>query len=272
MVIKYLKRQVANKSGQAMVEFVIIMPVLLLLFIAIIFLGRAYLIKANTYTAARYYTWNEGRGAGVNSDKLNELFFQGDPSKITIEDADPHSIAGFDNDALTTISEIFDILSGTTRKKVTYALGPIPFRGGEVKISSSHYVDIDPWKGMSPAALTLLGIGVVWGYAVDPAKVPPCPADVGSLVGDLVAKVLGEAGRQGLTQVIETALTELRDEISNYATDFIQDKFINELESTITDEAEKQLDGVVEGIKGAALDQLSGFIGEAGGQVSSINQ
>ncbi len=285
MGFKYLKRQVANRSGQAMAEFVIIMPVLLLIFLAIIFFGKAYLIKANTYTAARYYTWNVGRKVKVNRDKLNKLFFQGDPSKITIGKAAKHNIAeldaGLDNNVFGEIGEIFNVFGDTTRRKVTYALGPIPFQRGEVKISSSHYVDIDPWKGMSPVAWALTGIGLVLGLADKVVKIP-CPAGVGEqqakdLVIKLLKEALGKKVKEELKVEFEEVLKNLKDEIFNDINGFIQEEVVNkfeseldELESEIKNKAFEQLDGVVKGIKGLAFDQFSGIMRESREQVKPL--
>lgn len=256
MGLKYFKRLIFDRSGQAMTEFVIVLPVLLLLFLAIIFFGKAYLIKANTQVAARYYTWKVGRKAVVDKKRLSQLFFEGDPSKIEIKEAETPRIAGFDSRAFKSISKIFDILGSTEMKTVSYRLGPLPFQAGEIKISSSHYVDIDPWKGKSMAAIALLGIGFGWGYFVDPVRVPPCPASIGALAEKLVGEVFGRKAEEELRQMVDSSVAQLQDRASNYARNWIQNEFLKKLETSI---------------ETAALNRFSGFMKGMEGQISSFH-
>ncbi len=255
MSIKYLKRLIFDRTGQAMTEFVIVLPVLLLLFLAIIFFGKAYLIKANTQVAARYYTWGVGRKAAVSKKRLSQLFFEGDPSKIEIKEAETPSIAGFDSRALKGISKIFDVLGGTEMKTVSYTLGPLPFRAGEIKLSSSHYVDIDPWKGKGMVAMTLLGIGFGWGYFIDPVRVPPCPASIGALAEKLVGNVFGRRAEKELRQIFDSSVAQLQGRASNYARNRIQNEFLKKLEGSIEKAALNRFSGVMKGVEG----QISSF-------------
>lgn len=261
MGIKYLKRLIANRSGQAMTEFVIVMPVLLLLFMAIMFFGKAYLIKARTEVAARYYTWGVGRKAAVSKKRLSQLFFEGDPSKIEIREAETPSIAGFDFRALKSISKIFDVLGSTERQTVSYRLGPLPFRAGEIKLSSSHYVDIDPWKGRGKVAMTLLGIGFAWGYFVDPVRVPPCPASIGALAEKLVADVIGKKAKEGFRQMVDSSVDQLQDRASNYARNRIQNEFLKKLETSMEKVALDRFSGVMKGMEGQIKSSSEGLGG-----------
>lgn len=64
-----------NKKGQAMTEFVLVLPPLLIMFFAVLYFGKAVVYKEKVEMVARYVSFVEARGQTATG--LYEKFFEG---------------------------------------------------------------------------------------------------------------------------------------------------------------------------------------------------
>lgn len=180
-----LKQFVSTQRGQAMTEFVIVLPPLLLMFFAVLYFGKAVVYKGKVNMAARYVSFVEARGQTATG--LYEKFFEGagpnNVSHYVDDDWGPQSaglgwavaFAAKDDLALAafTTYKASPGLQQTPAKMagVRYSYDPpgmLSFIGGKVT-AASQGVDADPWKISTAENLVLKGaycLQYQWDFAV----------------------------------------------------------------------------------------------------------
>lgn len=159
-----IREMLRRQKGQAMAEFVVFSPVLVLIFIGIMYFGRGYYLKHKTYTAARYCAWFCARQGGdqyqtcVNTQR--NIAFQGvlhDGGDGTAEDLElPQPYTGGDlPEDLGTVSSILATVSNATYYKASiklYVPNVLKFMGNLKTAGSTHVVMGDCWTTMDPAS------------------------------------------------------------------------------------------------------------------------
>ncbi len=74
-----------GQKGSALVETVILLPIYILIFLGIIFLGESLLIKQKIDVAERYGAWMKGiNPSPFTSNQMKALFFSGFKGKVTL--------------------------------------------------------------------------------------------------------------------------------------------------------------------------------------------
>ncbi len=77
-----------NTRGQAMTEFCVAMPALVIMFWAIWYISDIYIVKHKTLVAARYGTWLLTRDNNLQQSTVNQFiarrYFDNDSSKLTV--------------------------------------------------------------------------------------------------------------------------------------------------------------------------------------------
>lgn len=169
------KRLAKDNRGQAMVEFVVVMPALLLLLFAIEYTAKAYHVKNQTAFSARLAAWHESRGEAVSSDLMVRHYFSDHPERLvadkirepyceTVNQQEQRNVVERFFDGATTalsgfgwgLNSVFNTSSDWPRTgySVTYAL-PRNYRlldlrteaATEFTIRSQHFVAGNSWNG-----------------------------------------------------------------------------------------------------------------------------
>ena len=163
------------RRGQAMTEFAVVAPILVILLLSIIYISDFYVIKIKVLTAARYGAWQIARNQMdentidmniVDNTKLNDsdvtnIETPDQPLKECDDGGDNMTsvLSGIDKSVEDALSFFLDPESETTGFHVTYnvpvklesKLGPHRFRddyeGKNFHIIGSHYVDGNSWNG-----------------------------------------------------------------------------------------------------------------------------
>lgn len=179
------RNRMRHQTGQAMTEFVIVLPPLLLMFFAVWYFGKAVIYKGKVNMAAQYVSFVEARGQ--TADGLYEKFFEGagpdNVSHYVSDDWGPQS-AGL-GWALAFAAHDDYVLAGYTIYKATPELQSLPAKKGVVRYNyeppgllswigskttvAALGVDADPWKISSTEAVFLKGgymIQYQWDFAL----------------------------------------------------------------------------------------------------------
>lgn len=154
-----------NQSGQAMAEFTVFSPVLVIILVAIIFFGKGYYMKQKCYTAARYCAWYAGRHDKSEANNcrnlMNSVAFAGkNTSNITYDGPKgfgniPVSqwFSGGSSSATGIIMSIFGVLNQADEYTVMFT-AKVPkilqFMGSQNKAKSTHTVVADCWTWLDP--------------------------------------------------------------------------------------------------------------------------
>ncbi|MFC1851950.1 TadE/TadG family type IV pilus assembly protein [candidate division CSSED10-310 bacterium] len=175
-----------NQAGQAMTEFVIVLPPLLIMFFSVLYFGKAVIYKEKVNMAARYVSFREARDPG-SADGLYQKFFEGagpnNVSHYTTDDWGPQA-AGLGWAAAFLIEEDY-VMSGHIASQSTPGLQRVPAKKAHVSYHfsppgwvswignkttyASLGVDADPWKISSTTAFFLKGaycIQYQWDFAI----------------------------------------------------------------------------------------------------------
>ena len=133
-ISKLTKRFEWKSQGQALVEFALVLPLLLLLIIAIIDFGRALFVYSEVSNAAREAV----RYGAVNSGDCNEIVNRA---------RSMFSLAPSDSIAVSVFVETPDDSGGFTTKGVC----------GTVKVATGDRIKVDIRTAVSPITLQMLG-------------------------------------------------------------------------------------------------------------------
>jgi hypothetical protein len=152
-----LLRPIRGESGQAMAEFVVFAPVLVLILIAIMFFGQGYYLKQKCYTAARYCAWYCGRHADGDQTgcqtTIKDIAFKGEDTDALTFDG-PQGFGDIpDSFGLDYITSILSGLSQADKYTVSYKVkvpGVLSFMGEDRNPRSLHTVVSDCWTWMDP--------------------------------------------------------------------------------------------------------------------------
>lgn len=175
---KHLKPNIRifnDTRGQAMTEFCVAMPVLIIMFWAIWYISDVYIVKHKTLVAARYGTWLLAKDKDLEKAKVDAFiakrFFSNQSSKLTVtaqhlgtdaktfkDKAEKKSgnRGGWIDKIIKFIAKTFMGSDSPTvySLKVEYevplifgALNISDFATENVKITSEHYVVGNTWNG-----------------------------------------------------------------------------------------------------------------------------
>lgn len=151
------------QSGQAMVEIIVSLGVLLLILSAVIFFGEGYFYKSRTVIANRHAVWSESRfGAEVTAQDLAFFYFGGEEmeEKLEMEIPDEEPFVGR---AITFVSDILGGSSGTDGKTLRFTFRPSPVSDQDTILASTHYLDGNTWMERRNPGKTLRY--ATWGLA-----------------------------------------------------------------------------------------------------------
>jgi Flp pilus assembly protein TadG len=159
--IKCFKKIHRFEAGQAMVEFVVVVPVLVILLIAIQIVAESYLVKHKTIIASRYGTWRLAHDkTSTTTDvkaRIARYYFKGDTDNVSVEPynrADPGFVEG-------TMDFVNDIFVDDMNNEAFSAAYSVSYRTNyrygarflsetlpeTVTIRSHHIVDGNTWNG-----------------------------------------------------------------------------------------------------------------------------
>jgi len=86
-------KRLSNQKGSALVETVILLPIYILIFFGIIFLGESMVIKQKIHVAERYGAWMYGiNQSPPTRDRVKTLFFSGFDGEVKLEPPDRYNI------------------------------------------------------------------------------------------------------------------------------------------------------------------------------------
>ena len=168
MTLSYIKSQ----KGQSMTEFVMVIPVYLIMIFGVIFFVKAFFIKQQTISAVRYVTIAKGEFKEKDEDvkkNLGKIFFSRldkdkvEFSKVSSSDAldTVFSENGSDtNEVLAFFIDGLDKVSSTRGYKVSYN---VKIKGKftqkilgdkkEIKIGTTYYIDKNTWSNKDVGSL-----------------------------------------------------------------------------------------------------------------------
>ena len=139
---------IKNNNGQAMIEFIICTPLLIILFYSIIYISEVYLFKEKSVIASRYTAWHVSRGEKNIQSKVSQIFFNQDDVNISISHKGPETR----NFIGETISTYFgSIETESIHVKLDYVVS-LPFGSiidlkENVVVSDEHYLKGNSWNG-----------------------------------------------------------------------------------------------------------------------------
>ncbi len=154
-----------DEKGQSMTEFVIVLPVYLILIFGAIFFVKAFYIKQQTISAVRYVTIEKGEFK-VDDQKVKEnlgkIFFNRvDKDKVSFEKVSSSEALetvfsennGGTNEVLGFFLNVLDKISSTKGYKVSYQIEvkhkftqKIIGNKAKVTISTTYYIDKNTWS------------------------------------------------------------------------------------------------------------------------------
>jgi hypothetical protein len=163
-------RILTDARGQAMVEFCVAAPVLILLLWSIWYVSDLYVVKFKTLAAARYGTWLLSKNDDLRPEDIKPLiarhFFENHTSRLTltVPDAGEEDIFSDIVDSESAGEAFVDLIMGVINKvmgsksiyslKVEYEMPLIfgavdltEFRDKPFQITSEHYVVGNTWNG-----------------------------------------------------------------------------------------------------------------------------
>lgn len=154
-----------NEKGQSMTEFVMVIPVYLIMIFGVIFFVKAYFIKQQTIAASRYVTIAKGEFKTKDEDVkdvLGKVFFSRvDKDKVKFEEVNTSEAldtvfsghGGDTNEVLGIFFKVLDKISSTRGYKVSYEIEvkgkftqKILGNKKKVVISTTYYIDKNTWS------------------------------------------------------------------------------------------------------------------------------
>ncbi|WP_201328670.1 TadE family protein [Thermotomaculum hydrothermale] len=148
-----------------MTEFVMVIPVYLIMIFGVIFFVKAFFIKQQTISAARYVTIAKGEFKEKDEDikeNLGKIFFNRvDKDKVTFEKVNSSEAldtvfsghGGDTNEVLGFFLKVLDKISSTKGYKVSYEIEvkgkftqKIIGNKKKVTISTTYYIDKNTWS------------------------------------------------------------------------------------------------------------------------------
>lgn len=143
-----------NTDGQAITEFIIILPALLLMMCCVVFFARMLILKQHCVIAARYIAWYAGRNEGLEPQMstIRSLFFDNSAS-ISITHPSPH--IGFADNSAGGPGDVLGSVSGIDGTEIKVKGALYPFLRVRLKSGSEHFVFLDTWKGDSTTGKAL---------------------------------------------------------------------------------------------------------------------
>lgn len=154
-----------DEKGQSMTEFVMVIPVYLIMIFGVIFFVKAFFIKQQTISAVRYITIAKGEFKESDEDvkeNLGKIFFRRlDKEKVKFEKVNSsealetmYSESGGDtNEVLSIFLNVLDTISSTKGYKVSYEIevkGKLTQKiigdKKKVVISTTYYIDKNTWS------------------------------------------------------------------------------------------------------------------------------
>ncbi len=154
-----------DEKGQSMTEFVMVIPVYLIMIFGVIFFVKAFFIKQQTISAVRYVTIAKGEFKAKDEDikeNLGKIFFSRvDKDKVSFEKIESSkALETVYSDAGGTVNDIIDILFGvldaissTKGYKVSYEIEvkgkftqKIIGNKSKVTISTTYFIDKNTWS------------------------------------------------------------------------------------------------------------------------------
>ena len=154
---------IKSETGQAMTEFLIVFPALLLSIAIVVFFARLLVLKQRTVTAVRYASWYAGRHGDTLPDEkqIKALFFATDTEiKFTTPDAS----VGFAGNQLGDLGDILGSIAGLKGTGIQVRADDIPFTGTKSYASAVNFVFMDTWNDSSITG-NVLKYGL-WAIAV----------------------------------------------------------------------------------------------------------
>ncbi len=154
-----------DEKGQSMTEFVMVIPVYLIMIFGVIFFVKAFFIKQQTISASRYVTIAKGEFKEKDEDikeNLGKIFFHRvDKDKVKFEEVTTSEAldtiysehGGETNEVLSIIFDVLDKISSTRGYKVSYEIEvkgkftqKIIGNKKKVVISTTYFVDKNTWS------------------------------------------------------------------------------------------------------------------------------
>lgn len=154
-----------DQKGQSMTEFVMVIPVYLIMIFGVIFFVKAFFIKQQTISAVRYVTIAKGEFKKSDDDVkqvLNKVFFSRvDSSKVNFEEVGTSDALDTvmskngesPNQALSMLLGVLDAVSSTKGYKVSYE---VEIKGEftqkilgdkkKIAIGTTYYIDKNTWS------------------------------------------------------------------------------------------------------------------------------
>ncbi|MCX5866758.1 MAG: hypothetical protein NT009_04620 [Proteobacteria bacterium] len=175
-------------GGQAMAEILVALPVLILIFAAVLFLGEGYNRKADTIIATRYTVWTNSRAgkSQVTEKDLARLFFDSEEAQELLKLQDAPENEPFSNSLLSGLSDLLGQGSGTDGKTLSFTFRPGPGSEKNTIISSTHYLDGNTWRGDREPGNTLRYAS--WGVAAARSGSTPVVSPDGEYSGNVGGK------------------------------------------------------------------------------------
>lgn len=180
-----LTQKIKNKRGQAMTEFIIVLPPLLLMFFAVIYFGQAVVYKGKVNMAARYVSFVEARGNTATG--LYEKFFEGaGPNNVSFyshDDWGPQAMGlGWAAAIIASVPKDYTLPLYIAKKssiqhqpaqmaQVSYKYDPPGWLSwiGSKTTAGALGVDADPWKISQDEALIVKAgycLQYQWDFAI----------------------------------------------------------------------------------------------------------
>ena len=182
----------ASRRGQAMAEILVVLPVLILIFAAILFLGEGYNRQADTIIATRYTVWTNSRAgkSQVTEKDLARLFYNSEEMKERLKIKDAPETEPFGNKLLAGLSDLLGQGSGTDGKTLTFTFRPRPGSDQNTPIASTHYLDGNTWRGDREPGNTLRYAS--WGVAAARSGSSPVVSPDGEYSGKVGGAKVGK--------------------------------------------------------------------------------
>ncbi len=151
------------ETGQSITEFVIALPVLLLMLYTVVFFARLLIMKQRATMAARYISWYAGRhnDQEPSIDTVNALFFN---KGTNISISHPSPAVGFAGNQLGELSGVLGTVAGIKGTGVSVKCDNYPLTHQRSSTGAQHFVFLDTWKENSSTGKALKY--ALWAIAV----------------------------------------------------------------------------------------------------------
>ena len=190
-----------DNRGQAMTEFCVVVPALVVMFWAIWYITDIYVVKFNTQVAARYGTWLLARNHDVEKSNVDTFiarrFFDSDSSDLTItaqhrgdNSSDFQNTAQQNSDSGEWVDRIINFIGSAFMGSdspsmhslkvecevplIFGALDVTDYAENSPKITSEHYVVGNTWNGCQSDVHDVIDM-------------------IASLLGDLLDTIVGNS-------------------------------------------------------------------------------